>query len=272
MAEVTPALIKIVREKTGLGLLKCKTALLENGADPEKAIDALRKQGLASAEKRMGRATSQGIVFHLVSESGKIGALLELNCETDFVTKTDDFQNLGQGLVKLLAEKNPADAEAILAQSLNGSSAEDQIKGVIAKLGENIQVGKIARIETAGKVFSYIHGDGRIGVLLALEGITDDNLGKDVCMHIAACSPSFLNSNSIPAETIEREKAIYREQIKGKPENIVEKILEGKLVKFFSDECLDAQAFVKDDSVTVGNLVKKAGGKLVAFSRVNLGN
>jgi elongation factor Ts len=276
MADITPAMIKELRDKTGLGLKKCKEALVESDGNIELAIEALRKSGMASAEKRMGRTTSQGSVFTYTSEDSKTGAIVELGCETDFVAKTADFKNLGLKLATFTATHGIANADALNAATIDGVPVSEIIKENISKLGENLSIKSVQCFKTSGRLYQYIHGEGALlGVMLNIEGADDhvDSLGKDICMHIAASMPIYLDRNSVPAEIIEKEKEIFREQMSDKPSEVVEKILVGKINKFYQDNCVIDQPFIKDDKKTVAKVLAEAGAKykIASFARFQIG-
>ena len=276
MAVITPAMIKELRDKTGLGLKKCKEALVESDGDVEAAVDSLRKAGMASAEKRMGRSTSQGSVFPFISECGKKGGIVALECETDFVAKTDDFKALGNKLAQYSAESSVVDAEALKTASIDGTPVEDLIKEHIAKLGENLNIGSATSYETDGRLFKYVHGEGALlGVLVSVEGAdaSADDLGKDLCMHIAASAPVYVDRSEVDTTTLEKEKDIYREQMSDKPAEVVEKIIMGKMNKFFQDNCLVDQTFIKDDKKSVAKILKEANPdmSIKAFARYQIG-
>jgi elongation factor Ts len=266
-------MIKELRDKTGLGLKKCKEALVESNGDVELAVEALRKSGMASAEKRMGRTTSQGSVFTHISECGKKGGIVAVACVTDFVAKTDNFKNFGNLLAKFTAENGVADADALKGSSIDGSSVEDLIKEHISKLGENVNISNAASFSTEGQLFQYIHGEGALlGVMVESDGEISEGLGKDIGMHIAASMPLYVKRDEVPSEIVEKEKDIYREQITGKPDDVVEKILLGKINKFYQENCLLDQVFVKDDKKSVAKILKEAGSASVkSFSRFQIG-
>jgi elongation factor Ts len=270
---VTPAMIKELRDKTGLGLKKCKEALVESGGDVDSAIDALRKAGMASAEKRMGRTTSQGSVFTFISDCGKKGAIVALACETDFVAKTDNFKGFGQRLAQFAAESGVGDAEGLKAASIDGESVEDMIKENISKLGENLNISNAASFTSEGQLYQYIHGEGALlGVMLESDGELSAELGKDIGMHIAASMPLYVKRDDVPADVVAKEKDIYREQMTGKPADVIEKILMGKINKFYQENCLLDQVFVKDDKKSVAKILKEAGSASVKnFSRFQIG-
>ena len=265
---ITAQMVKELRDKTGAGMMDCKKALTECDGDMEKAVEALRQKGIASAEKKMGRIAAEGLVASSVND--KVGALVEVNCETDFVAKNDEFKELCQCLADFVAESNPADVDALLASTCPkcGKTIEDVIKEKIASIGEKITFRRFERFE--GNVASYIH-NGKIGVLLQTDA-KDEVLMKDLCLHIASCAPEFLSPEDIPAEVREEEKRIEmgKEDLAKKPENIREKIVEGRLHKILAQKCLLEQGFVKDPSQTVAQLIE---GKLniVKFVRYTLG-
>ena len=265
---ITAQMVKELRDKTGAGMMDCKKALTECDGDMEKAVEALRQKGIASAEKKMGRIAAEGLVASSVNDNA--GALVEVNCETDFVAKNEEFKELCQCLADFVRESNPADVDALLASTCEkcGKKIEDVIKEKIASIGEKITFRRFERFE--GNVASYIH-NGKIGVLLQTDA-KDEVLMKDLCLHIASCAPEFLSPEDIPAEVREEEKRIEmgKEDLAKKPENIREKIVEGRLHKILAQKCLLEQGFVKDPSQTVAQLIE---GKLniVKFIRYTLG-
>jgi elongation factor Ts len=276
MADITPALIKELRDKTGLGLKKCKEALVQNDGNVEKAIEEMRKAGMASAEKRMDRTTSQGSVFPFISEDGSKGGIVELACETDFVAKTEDFKALGNKLAQFVAENGIADAAALNAASIDGTPVSDLLKEHIAKLGENLNANNAKSFVSSGRLYKYVHGEGALlGVMVDIEGGNDgsDAVGKDLGMHIAASAPVYTSREEVPADVLEKEKDIYREQMKDKPADVVEKIIMGKLNKFYQENVLADQVFIKDDKKSVAKILGEAGKeyKLKAFARYQIG-
>lgn len=263
MTEISAAAVKDLRERTGAGMMECKKALTDAGGDFEKAIDILRQKGLASAAKKAARSASQGLIGSYI-DADKTGVMIEINCETDFVAKTDDFQGLVKDVMEHIAKANPACVSTEDAPSeepenclLEQVFVKDQAKKIkdlvtekVAKLGENIVIRRFVRYQADnGLVGSYIHMD-KIGVMVAAESSAKADelrpLIKDVAMHIAAANPSYISRDQIPQDVIEREKAIYRAQVTGKPAEITEKIVGGKLEKYFGDVCLLEQIFVKD--------------------------
>lgn len=273
MAQITAALVKELRERTGAGMMDCKKALTAVEGDMDKAIDFLREKGLAAAAKKAGRIAAEGVVGSFVSADGKIGAIVEVNCETDFVAKTDGFKELVEKIAAHIVATKPADVEALLASELDGQTVEALVTASIAKIGEKISVRRFALYEApAGVVATYIHGGGKIGVVVELKG-GNAELGKDVAMHVAAANPSYLERSQVPAAELEHEKEVLSEQAKneGKPEKIIEKMVMGRINKYYKEVCLVDQEFVKDPDQTVGKLVKAAGAEVLAFSRFQLG-
>ena len=273
MAQITAALVKELRERTGAGMMDCKKALTAVEGDMDKAIDFLREKGLAAAAKKAGRIAAEGVVGSFVSADGKIGAIVEVNCETDFVAKTDVFKELVEKIAAHIVATKPADVEALLASELDGQTVEALVTASVAKIGEKISVRRFALYEAPeGVVAAYIHGGGKIGVIVELKG-GNAELGKDVAMHVAAANPSYLERSQVPAAELEHEKEVLSEQAKneGKPEKIIEKMVMGRINKYYKEVCLVDQEFVKDPDQTVGKLVKAAGAEVLAFSRFQLG-
>ena len=273
MAQITAALVKELRERTGAGMMDCKKALTAVEGDMDKAIDFLREKGLAAAAKKAGRIAAEGVVGSFVSADGKIGAIVEVNCETDFVAKTDGFKALVEKIAAHIVATKPADVEALLASELDGQTVEALVTARVAKICEKISVRRFALYEAPeGVVAAYIHGGGKIGVIVELKG-GNAELGKDVAMHVAAANPSYLERSQVPAAELEHEKEVLSEQAKneGKPEKIIEKMVMGRINKYYKEVCLVDQEFVKDPDQTVGKLVKAAGAEVLAFSRFQLG-
>ena len=241
---ITADAVKKLREQTGSGMMECKKALTESSGDFEKAVDLLRQKGLAAAAKKAGRIAAEGVISLYLA--GTTGVLVEVNSETDFVAKNEEFKKFAGDLAELVATKNPTDLETLLNLPLGSSTVEAKRQELIQKIGENLSVRRFARFETGGKIASYLHGT-RIGVIVDYEG-GDASLGKDLAMHIAATNPLYLSRETVPAEDIDRERAIFDTQVKesGKPANVIGKIVEGKLEKFFGEACLLDQIFIKD--------------------------
>ncbi len=273
----TAADVKNLREKTGCGMMECKKALTEADGDMDKAINVLREKGLAAAAKKSGRIAAEGAVVAYADESTGVTALVEVNAETDFVAKNAEFQKFATLCAKTVAEQNPADVDALLAMTPAGESMDVAalLREKILQIGENMKVRRFARYE--GNVVSYIHGGGRIGVMVKLEGSAAATeaavaMGKDVAMQIAAINPLFLDRSTVPAERLDEEKAILAVQIQNdpksanKPEAIIQKMVEGRISKFYKENCLLQQEFVKDSSMTVeqyvASVAKEAGGDL----------
>jgi len=264
-------------------MMDCKKALKEADGDVEKALELLRSSGLAKAGKRAGRETSEGAV--VFSISGGEAALIELGCETDFVAKTPDFQAMAQGVANAVAAVSAANVDAALAAPMEGGTVDDVVKAAVAKMGENIQLKRVASVSVTGVAGGYVHGGGKLGVLVALEtGLSGDvvvNVAREVAMHVAAHDPSpiAVDRDDMPADVVEKERTFLTAQAKdsGKPENVIEKMVEGRINKFFSENCLLAQAFVKDPDKSVRDIVadagKAAGGdiKVASFVRFKLG-
>lgn len=285
MANITASMVKELREMTGAGMMECKKALAEADGDMDGAVDVLRTRGLAAVAKKAGRATNEGTVMALVSEDGKTGALVELNCETDFVGMNEKFKAYAEKLGKAALVAGAADVEALKAASFEGETVEEILTDAIHVLGENIQLPRATTVE-AGGVATYIHGGGKIGVVVTfdVDGIDPASegfqaFGRDVAMQVAAASPVAATRESVPAEVVEHEKAIYKAQAaeSGKPENIQEKMATGRLEKFYKENCLTEQAFVKNPDQTVNQYTdecaKNLGGsiKVTGFIRWALG-
>lgn len=288
MAEITAALVKELREMTGAGMMECKKALTEAEGDIDKAVDVLRTHGLAAAAKKAGRATNEGMVMALVSEDGQAGALVELNCETDFVGMNEKFHAYAEKIATAVIANKPADMDALKASEIEGEKVEDVVTDAIHTLGENIQLARFAYAgQPEGAVASYIHGGGKIGVLVEFKlgdtsfATNDDfkKYGRDIAMQVAAASPVAATRESVDPAIIEHEMSIYKAQAaeSGKPENIQEKIATGRMEKFYKESCLTEQAFVKDPDQSVNQytaaVAKQLGTtiEIVDFTRFMLG-
>lgn len=273
MAQITAAIVKELRERTGAGMMDCKKALVATEGDMEKAIDFLREKGLSQAAKKAGRVAAEGAVVAYVTEDGKTGAIVEVNCETDFVGKNENFQALAKSIAELIVKTNPADVDTLLASEMDGKTVKDIVTEAIAKIGENISVRRFVRYESAeGKVYSYIHGGGKIGVLVDMKG-GDAELGKDIAMQVAAANPQFLNRNEVPDSELEHEKDILTEQARneGKPENIIAKMVMGRINKYYKEVCLVDQEFIRDGDLTISKLLKSKNADVARFARFQLG-
>jgi elongation factor Ts len=271
MAEITATLVKELRERTGSGMMECKKALQETGGDIEAAIELMRKAGQAKADKKASRIAAEGLI--VIKAAVGAAAMVEVNCETDFVTKNDDFRAFADAVTEVALDSAPADLDALLAANMaNGQSVEQNRRDCIAKIGENMNVRRFARLATrTGVLGCYLHGT-RIGVLVELEG-GDAELAKDIAMHVAASRPLCVSSEQVPAELIAKEKEIYaaRAVAEGKPAGMIDKIAEGRLRKYFEEVTLLGQAFVKDDKRSVGELLEFCKARVVRFERFELG-
>jgi elongation factor Ts len=261
---IDPQLVKQLREKTNAGFMDCKRALTESGGDLEKAETLLRTKGIASASRKSSRATKEGIVASYIHLQGKVGVLVEVNCETDFVAKNPDFAAFARGLAELVAKHTPRDVEALSGMQLGGESVESARQKLVQKIGENIAVRRFERIETAAKLAQYIHGV-KIGVTVEYEG--DDAVAKDVAMHIAFAKPRYLSRDQFPKEDLDAERRILeaRANESGKPAEIAAKMVEGGIAKFLAENTLLGQPFVKDDKLTVEKMLAAKKTKLNAY-------
>ncbi len=276
---VTAAMVKELREITSAGMLDCQKALKETDGNMEKAIEFLREKGLATAAKKAGRIAAEGIVKAYVTDDKKVGVLLEVNSETDFVAKNEEFQTFVSNVAKLIADENPADVEALKELKYENETVGSAFTALIAKIGENMNLRRFVRI--AGNVCSYTHGGGRIGVLVEAEGALDTDekyeAARDVAMQIAAINPLYLTKEVVPAADVAKEKEIIIAQIKedpknaNKPEQIIEKMVEGKINKFYETNCLLQQEFVKDSELKVEKYLASKGVKLTNFVRFEKG-
>lgn len=270
---ITAAMVKDLRTKTGAGMMDCKKALVEAEGDMEKAVDILREKGLSQAAKKASRVAAEGTVVFAMSDDKKVGALLEVNCETDFVGSNEDFRSLASAIAEQIIKVNPADVEVLLASDMNGKTVKEQVTEAVAKIGENISVRRFTRYESAdGAVYSYIHGGGKIGVLVEMTG-GDDELGKDVAMQVAAANPSYLNRTEVPQAELEHEKEVLAVEARneGKPEKIIEKMVIGRINKYYKEVCLVDQEFIKDSDLTISKLLKSKGAEVLRFTRYQLG-
>ena len=269
--------VKALRESTGAGMMDCKRALVDADGDIERAVELLRERGLSKAGKRAGRETSEGAVA-FAADAGR-GAIIELGCETDFVAKTPDFQQLAKNIVEAIAGAGGiSDVDAALAVKMDAETVDDVIKAAVAKVGENIQLKRVASVEVSGVVGGYVHGVGTLGVLVALEtdksGPEVDQVVRDVAMHVAAHDPTpiAIDRDDMPADVVEKERSFLTNQAleSGKPENVVEKMVDGRINKFFSEHCLVEQKFVKDPDKSVRDILSGTG-QVARFVRFKLG-
>ena len=272
---ITASQVKDLREKTGAGMMDCKKVLTETDGDMEKAIELLRERGIAQAAKKSDRVAAEGLVTAYVTEDGKVGAVAEINAETDFVAKNDEFRTFAANVAKQVALKNPKDVEELLSQKFiedESKTVSEVLTNKIATIGENMSIRRFERFETTGLVEKYIHGDGKIGVLVEIEN-GDNELAKDVCMQIAAAKPEYLDREAVPTERLDKEMEILKAQAmnEGKPEAIAEKIVQGRVGKFYSEICLVEQEFVKNPDIKVKDLLASKNAKIVRFARFEKG-
>ncbi|HIU42066.1 MAG TPA: elongation factor Ts [Candidatus Egerieicola faecale] len=284
MAGFTAKDVKELRDRTGVGMMDCKKALVSADGDMDKAIELLREKGLAVAAKKAGRIAAEGMVTAIVDREKKVGVLLEVNAETDFVAKNEKFQNFVAGVARTILEQNPADVDTLMNMNYDGTDAtvDATLKDLILVIGENMKIRRFARLE--GDCVSYVHGGGKIGVLVQFDTDLADTdgfveCGKDVAMQIAAAAAQYLNKEDVPEDVVAKEKEILTAQAmnEGKPQNIAEKMVMGRINKFYKEVCLSEQPFIKDDKMSVGKYVedcaKKLGGsiKMVSFVRFEKG-
>ena len=271
MAEVTAAMVKELREKTGAGMMDCKKALGETDGDMELAIEFLRKKGLAAAAKKAGRIAAEGAVVASLKDN-KTGVIIEVNSETDFVAKNDDFKNFAQEMADLVVDAAPADVDALLAtKAKNGLTVDEYLNNMVAKIGEKLSIRRFTRVE-GSNVSTYIHMGGKIGVIANLEG-GDEELSKDICLHIAASNPRYLDESFVDAAYLDKEKEIFAAKLaeQGKPEQMIPNIVKGQVAKLLKEVCLVSQPFVKDPDTTIEKLLKAKGAKVLSYTRFELG-
>ena len=271
---VSAALVKELREKTGAGMMDCKKVLTETDGDMEKAAELLRERGIAKAAKKSGRVAAEGLVASSVSSDRKVGAIVEVNAETDFVAKNEEFKGFVQDIADIVAEENPADVESLLKLNYknSGKVVSEVLTDKIATIGENMTIRRFVRFESEGLIESYIHGDGKIAVLVDFKK-GDQELAKDICMQIAAARPEYLKRDEVPQEAVDKEMEILKVQAmnEGKPAEIAEKMVQGRIGKFYAEVCLLDQEFVKDPSQKVGQLISSKGAEMVRFARFEKG-
>jgi elongation factor Ts len=271
MAEITAGMVKELRERTDAPMMDCKKVLTEANGDMAKAEELLRARLGSKLSKAAGRVAAEGTVGVYVSADGKQGAIVEVNCETDFVAKNDDFLALSRNLAELVATNNPADVAALSALKINGEVVEDARAQLIGKIGENVTIRRFVRFAAQGKLANYIHG-GKIGVIVDVVG-GDEALAKDIAMHIAAAKPVALSKNEVPAELIEKERsiAVQKATESGKPADIAQKMVEGSVQKYLKEVALLDQPFVKDDKQSIDQLLKSKGASVAAFTMFVVG-
>jgi elongation factor Ts len=272
MAAITTALIKELRERTGVGMMDCKKVLTETDGDIETAIENLRKAGAAAAAKKAGRIAAEGMIALAETDNGSAVALVEINSETDFVAKDEGFREFSNAVAQAVADGEPADVAALNALSAGEMTVEEARLALITKIGENIGVRRFERLESdSGTLGSYLHGV-KIGVIVKLDG-GDVELAKDVAMHIAASNPTCISAADMPAELLEKEKEIFVAQAResGKPDNIIEKMIEGRMKKFLKENTLLGQAFVKNPDQSIEQLLEAGGASIVSYDRLEVG-
>ena len=268
---ITASLVKELRERTGSGMMECKKALVETDGDIDAAAELMRKSGAAKADKKAGRVAADGAIKAMVSDDGKTAVILEINSETDFVAKDENFQAFADEVLATVAQQKPVSVDALATMTMaNGQSVEEARQALIAKVGENIQVRRFEILESSASIASYLHG-ARIGVLV--DSSADTDLARDIAMHVAAVNPQFVDQDSVPTEFIESEKSILIAQAEssGKPAEIIEKMIQGRLEKLLAEVTLLGQPFVKDPDQKVGKLLSNAGASVTRFIRYEVG-
>ena len=270
MTEISAGLVKELRELTGLGMMECKKALTESGGDLRKAEELLRIRSGAKASKAASRIAAEGVVGAFISTDAKVGALVELNCETDFVAKNDDFAAFARSLAEIVATRNPANVEELGSLELSGSKVEARRQALVQKIGENMTIRRFKRLQSKGKLALYLHGV-KIGVLVDYEG--PEEVGTDVAMHISFYKPQFTSKTEVPAEIVSRERDIQlaRARESGKPADIAAKMVEGSLNKFIAEISLMGQPFVKDDKQTIEKMLAAKKAKVNAYAFLVVG-
>lgn len=268
-------LIQKLRQQTGSGMLDCKKALEDTDGNFDEAVDLLRKKGMAKAAKRQDRETSEGIIKIETSEDNKIGYMVEVNCETDFVARNEQFGQFADKIFSLVKEKELSSLEELMKAELDGKTVEETVVELSASIGEKLAIGNVAVLKSEGTVAGYSHMGGKIGVLLSINKADQKDLAYDIAMQVAAMNPEYLAPEDVATDVIEKEKAIYTEQLKkeGKPEEIIEKILKGKINKFYTGVCLTKQAYIKDDSKDIAKHLAEVAGddaKIEKFIRFSL--
>ncbi|HEY8509715.1 MAG TPA: translation elongation factor Ts [Steroidobacteraceae bacterium] len=269
---ITAEAVKQLRERTGAGMMECKKALVETNGDLDAAAELMRKQGLAKADKKAARVAAEGVIVVEKAADGRAAAMVEVNCETDFVAREPEFRSFAQQVAARALDVRPASLEALLETKLDsGEPIEERRRALVAKIGENITVRRFTVLTSTGPLGAYVHGT-RIGALVAIEG-GDDTLAHDLAMHVAAINPKYLTTADVPEEVVAKEREILTEQAKGenKPPEIIAKMVEGRLRKSLNEIVLMGQAFVKDPDLTVEKLLKNANAKVVSFQRFEVG-
>jgi len=271
---ITAEMVKNLREETGAGMMDCKKVLTETDGDLKKAAELLRERGISKAAKKSGRIASEGLVCASISNDKKIGAILEVNAETDFVAKNEEFREFVSDVASIVVKENPKDIESLLEVKYKNETktVKEVLTEKIAKIGENMSIRRFARYESQGLIESYIHGDGKIAVLVDFKK-GDSTLAKDVCMQIAASKPEYVKREEVPQDMVKKEMEILKAQAmnEGKPAEIAEKMVQGRIGKYYAEICLVDQEFVKDPNVKVGQLISEKGAEIVRFARFEKG-
>lgn len=267
MAEITASMVKDLRDRTDAPMMDCKKALTEAGGDMAKAEEILRVKFGSKANKAAGRVAAEGVVGIYVSPDAKLGAMIEVNCETDFVAKNDDFLAFSKTLAEMVAKSNPADVAALSGLDMGGKTVEETRTQLVGKIGENMSLRRFIRNEAKGRLASYVHGGSKIGVLVDVVG-GDEQLAKDIAMHIAASKPVSLSKENVPADLIEKERSVAAQKAaeSGKPADIVAKMVDGAVAKYLKEVTLLGQPFVKDDKQTIEQLLKSKGASVASFT------
>ena len=271
---ISASMVKELREKTGAGMMDCKKVLTETDGDMEKASELLRERGISKAAKKSGRIAAEGLVSSYVSDDRKIGAIVEVNAETDFVAKNEEFKGFVNDIAKIVATTNPKDLEELSAEKYleTGKTVKEVLTDKIATIGENMSIRRFERFESEGLVESYIHGEGKIAVLVDFSK-GEQGVAKDVCMQIAAAKPEYICESEVPEEVVNKEMEILKAQAmnEGKPAEIAEKMVKGRIGKFYAEICLVDQPFVKDQNIKVSELLKSKNSEIVRFARFEKG-
>ena len=268
---ITAETVKQLRERTGAGMMECKRALVETQGDLEAATELMRKSGLAKADKKAARVAAEGAVA--IERSGGDSVLVEVNCETDFVARSEEFQAFAKDAARAALEQAPSTVEALLSLSHQGTSLDERRRALIAKIGEKIDLRRFARVSSSGPLGTYIHHGARIGSIVAIQG-GDEAIARDLAMHVAAANPAYIDAGDVPAALLAQQRAELTEQTQGekKPPEIIAKMVEGRLRKYLAEMTLMGQPFVKDPDITVEKLVKKSGVKVLRFVRYEVGD
>jgi elongation factor Ts len=271
MTVIDAALVKELRERTGAGMMECKKALVAAAGDIEKAVEEMRKSGHAKADKKAGRIAAEGLIIVKQAADNKKASIVEVNCETDFVARDENFVRFANTVAETALAQSLSDVEALNSANLSGVTVDDARRELITKIGENVNVRRVLTVKTDGLLGCYVHS-GKIGVIVELKG-GDVELAKDIAMHVAALNPMVVSGQDVPSEVIEKEKEIFIAQSKdsGKPMEIIEKMIQGRMRKYLEEISLLGQAFVKDPAITVGDLVKSKGAQVVSFTRYAVG-